>query len=73
MILLHQEENHFDLVVSRNSNLETQGSLSYRHNIGPTIVVDDNEGKDDEDVTNTGEIDNIKDSKNISEKGIKSM
>ena len=34
MILLHQEENHFDLVVSRNSNLATQGSLSYRHNIG---------------------------------------
>ena len=63
MILLHQEENHFDLVVSRNSNLATKGSLSYRHNIGPTMVVD-NEGEDDKDAKNTGddekEIDNTK-------------
>ena len=38
MILLHEDDNHFNLVVSKNSNLATYGSLSYRHNIGPLDV-----------------------------------
>ena len=38
MILLHEDENHFNLVVSKDSNLAREGSLSYRHNIGPLDV-----------------------------------
>ena len=41
MVLLHQEDCHFDLIVSKNSNLATVGSLSYRSNIGP--LIDQNE------------------------------
>ena len=72
MILLHEDENHFDLVVSRNSKLATQGSLSYRHNIGPTIwnniEKDNNEGKDVINAENyKEESKNLKDSDNISE------
>ena len=36
MIILHHEDVHFDLIVDADSDLATVGSLSYRHNIGPT-------------------------------------
>ena len=35
MVLLHENDIHFNLVVSKYSNLATLGSLSYRFNIGP--------------------------------------
>ena len=38
MILFHEEEMHFNLVVKKNSKLATQGSLSFRHNIGPIMT-----------------------------------
>ena len=41
MVLLHQEDCHFDLIVSKDSNLATVGILSYRSNIGP--LIDQNE------------------------------
>ena len=37
MVLLHEKESHFDLIVSEDSELGTLGSLSYRTNIGPLI------------------------------------
>ena len=35
MVLLHQNDSHFDLVVSKDSELAKLGSLSYQTNIGP--------------------------------------
>ena len=37
MVILHENDSHFNLVVSKNSNLATLGSLSYRFNIGPIV------------------------------------
>ena len=37
MVVIHTDDVHFDLVVDRNSDLATMGSLSYRHNIGPMV------------------------------------
>ena len=35
MVLLHEEDSHFNLVVPGDNTLAMQGSLSYRFNIGP--------------------------------------
>ena len=35
MTLLHEDETHFNLIVSKDSDLATMGSLSYRFNVGP--------------------------------------
>ena len=37
MVLLHQTDNHFNLIVSKDSDLAKYGSLSYRFNVGPTM------------------------------------
>ena len=37
MVLLHEHDTHFNLVVSKTSNLAMMGSLSYRFNIGPMM------------------------------------
>ena len=37
MTLLHENDNHFNLVISENSDLAKLGSLSYRHNVGPML------------------------------------
>ena len=37
MILLHEKDMHFNLVVPGDSDLATLGSLSYRFNIGPML------------------------------------
>ena len=37
MIIIHQNDVHFDLVVDKNSDLATMGSLSYRLNIPPFV------------------------------------
>ena len=43
MVLLHQKDSHFDLIVSKDSLLATVGSLSLQSNIGP--MKDKNEGE----------------------------
>ena len=35
MVLLHANESHFNLVVSKNSDLAVLGSLSFRFNVDP--------------------------------------
>ena len=35
MVLIHENDSHFNLIVSEDSELATIGSLSYRANIGP--------------------------------------
>ena len=35
MTLIHEDDMHFNLVVSKDSNLATMGSLSHRFNVGP--------------------------------------
>ena len=36
LVLLHEAETHFNLVISRDSDLAKQGCLSYRFNFGST-------------------------------------
>ena len=38
MVLLHEDETHFNLIVSKESDLAKYGSLSNRFDIGPTEV-----------------------------------
>ena len=35
MVLLHEDDSHFNLIISKDSNLARLGSLSYRTSIGP--------------------------------------
>ena len=51
IVLLHQNDLHFDLIVAKDSDLATIGSLSYRSNIGPMVEIDDN----DDDIENVDE------------------
>ena len=37
MILLHEDDLHFNLVVDKDSDLAMLGSLSYRFNVGPIM------------------------------------
>ena len=37
MILLHEDDNHFNLIVNNRSDLAVMGSLSYRFNVGPMM------------------------------------
>ena len=55
MVLLHEKDMHFNLIVSGESDLATVGSLSYRSNIGPLMEENEeievkaiHEEKDDE-------------------------
>ena len=43
MILLHENDVHFNLVISKDSDLAKLGSLSYRFNIGPLAKETDTE------------------------------
>ena len=59
MVLMHEKDSHFNLIVSQDSELATVGSLYYRSNIGPLIGNDeDNTKSEDEDKdTNNEEVD----------------
>ena len=37
MVILHEDDQHFNLIVDSDSELATVGSLSYRFNIGPIV------------------------------------
>ena len=41
MVLFHQNDCHFNLVVSSKSDLATLGNLSHRFNIGPFLETKD--------------------------------
>ena len=38
MVLFHENDYHFNLVVNKDSDLASLGSLSYRYNFGPLLV-----------------------------------
>ena len=60
LVLLHENDNHFNLIIPKDSDLAQLGSLSYRFNIGPMgkeneipdeenqIPVEENVTKDEE-------------------------
>ena len=48
MVLLHENDSHFNLIVSGESDLATLGSLSYRFNMGP-MLKDTNEEKEEKE------------------------
>ena len=37
MVLLHEDGSHFNLIISKDSDLAKLGSLSYRFNVGPIV------------------------------------
>ena len=37
MILFHKNDSHFDLIIDKNDDLATMGSLSHRFNVGPLL------------------------------------
>ena len=45
MVLFHQNNSHFDLIVSENDELATVCSLSFRSNIGPLMNSEETEEK----------------------------
>ena len=47
MVLLHERDTHFNLIVSEDSDLVKLGSLSFRSNIGPNIEIKDKVQTDD--------------------------
>jgi hypothetical protein len=69
MVLLHQNDSHFNLIVSKNSDLAKYGSLSYRFNVGPTV--DSEECVDTENLNEVDDIDNSKDDENEDSKMMK--
>jgi hypothetical protein len=55
MVLFHENDNHFNLVVNEKSDLAMKGSLSYRFNIGPLLmdeIKDKNEEQTEETIQN---------------------
>ena len=40
MVLLHEDDSHFNLIISKDSDLAKLGSLSYRFNVGPLMKKD---------------------------------
>ena len=48
MVLLHENDCHFNLVVNKESDLATKGSLSIRFNFGPMLIDDDDDEDDNE-------------------------
>ena len=47
LVLLHENDNHFNLIIPNNSDLAQLGSLSYRFNFG--LMGEENDIPDEED------------------------
>ena len=41
MVLFHQDDCHFNLVVNKESDLALKGSISHRFDVGPFVTMDD--------------------------------
>ena len=63
MVLLHEDESHFNLVVGGESDLASLGSLSYRFNIGPMNIQEDHEIEGDNNVDEPEENNDVEDLK----------
>ena len=59
MVVLHEDDVHFNLIISKNSDLAIKGSLSYRFNIGPTLTknLDETNNGMNEDISDDHECD----------------
>ena len=49
MVLIHENDYHFNLVVDKNSDLAQLGSLSFRFNVGPMLVIEEDIVKNEEE------------------------
>ena len=56
MVLLHVHDSHFNLVISKDSDLAS-GSLSYRFNVGPLMKENIDETNNDEVDIETNQVD----------------
>ena len=43
LVLLHEFDSHFNLIISKDSELAKNGSLSYRFNVGPMMKQNNDE------------------------------
>ena len=59
MVLIHDDDSHFNLIVAEDSELATKGSLSFRTNIGPLIEHDDAKDEETRDKQPNNEIENL--------------
>ena len=57
MTLLHENDIHFNLVISKNSDLAKLGSLSYRFNVGPLLKRNEEEKENNETEDNVKDMD----------------
>ena len=68
MVVLHEEDSHFNLVIAGDSDLAMHGSLSYRFNIGPVVEKESKVSEDSfedlvmnkDDTTEKDNMDNLK-------------
>ena len=69
MVLLHENETHFNLIVSKKSDIAKFESLSNRHNVGPAEADLDKDDKEEhlveesvltENEIESGDVDKIK-------------
>ena len=61
LVMIHENDYHFNLVVDKNSELAKKGSLSYRFNIGPVMsneenIIKDNKKKDNGEKDDAAEL-----------------
>ena len=59
LVLLHEENNHFNLIVSKDSDQAILGSLSYRFKVGPNVENKKEKEKERKDNTDEKFIDNF--------------
>ena len=59
MVLIHDDDSHFNLIVAEDSELATKGSLSFRTNIGPLIEHDDAKDTETRDKQPNNEIEKL--------------
>ena len=64
LILFHEDECHFDLIINKNHDLATMGSLSYRFNVGPILESNENETFEKEHVDTPKEVEDLKSQNN---------
>ena len=65
LVLIHENDNHFNLVVDKDSDLAQCGSLSFRFNVGPILTKEENietsnKKQEEEKVNDELELDKVK-------------
>ena len=68
LVLLHENDMHFNLIISKESDLAKHGSLSYRFNVGPIMqklnqsdeTSESNSKDEEESISQESSLDDVK-------------